>query len=452
MQSERLFKEAPVWQAVGTLVGPSVLSVLVMVIYNMTDLFFIGLLKDTAQTAAVAVVGPVFTLASAGATVLGMGGCAVVANSLGAGDRQDARCVSSLCGWCALLTGAFLAVVLNLFCEPILYMLGTNAEILPYATHYLRILALGAPAMIFSVSAASLLRADGAIRRGLAGNLAGSITNILLDPLFILIFGWNIAGAAAATMLGNLVASGIYLHHILRRSEVLSLSPSHALHHSARLGRVLALGLPNGVSSLLSGLAGSFSNRLLAAYGTNALAAMAAADKSAMVVTLIQMGICMGLQPLLAYNVGGHNLPRLRAVLSRAFCLTAGFGTAFALVCPLAQRPLIGLFLSDPGAISLARHLYPWLLAGSPLLGLYYLSINFLQATGYAGSATLLSALRQGVLLVPALYGFHSLLGLPGLAAARAATDLFSAVIALLLFLLVWRRLTSKVQRGRCAL
>ena len=451
MQSERLFKEAPVWQAIGALVGPSVLSVLVMVIYNMTDLFFIGLLKNTALTAAVAVVGPVFTLASAGATVLGMGGCAVVAGSLGAGDRQDARCVSSLCGWCALLTGVLLAVVLNLFCEPILYLLGTNAEILPYATHYLRILALGAPAMIFSVSAASLLRADGAIRRGLAGNLAGSITNIFLDPLFILGFGWNIAGAAAATMLGNLVASGIYLHHILRRSEVLSLSPSDALRRPTRLGRVLALGLPNGVSSLLSGLAGSFSNRLLAAYGTNALAAMAAADKSAMVVTLVQMGICMGLQPLLSYNVGGRNLPRLRAVLSRSFGLTVGFGTLFALFCLLAQRPLIGLFLSDPEAISLARQLLPWLLAGSPLLGLYYLGINFLQAAGYAGSATLLSALRQGVLLVPALYGFQHLLGLPGLAAARAATDLLSAAIALLLFLLVWRKLTSDILLRTCS-
>ena len=451
MQGERLFKEAPVWQAIGALVGPSVLSVLVMVIYNMTDLFFIGLLKNTALTAAVAVVGPVFTLASAGATVLGMGGCAVVAGSLGAGDRQDARCVSSLCGWCALLTGVLLAVVLNLFCEPILYLLGTNAEILPYATHYLRILALGAPAMIFSVSAASLLRADGAIRRGLAGNLAGSITNIFLDPLFILGFGWNIAGAAAATMIGNLVASGIYLHHILRRSEVLSLSPSDALRRPARLGRVLALGMPNGVSSLLSGLAGSFSNRLLAAYGTNALAAMAAADKSAMVVTLVQMGICMGLQPLLSYNVGGRNLPRLRAVLSRSFGLTVGFGTLFALFCLLAQRPLIGLFLSDPEAISLARQLLPWLLAGSPLLGLYYLGINFLQAAGYAGSATLLSALRQGVLLVPALYGFHHLLGLPGLAAARAATDLLSAAIALLLFLLVWRKLTSDILLRTCS-
>ncbi len=450
MQSERLFKEAPVWQAIGALVGPSVLSVLVMIIYNMTDLFFIGLLQDTALTAAVAVVGPVFTLASAGATVLGMGGCAVVAGSLGAGDRQDARCVSSLCGWCGLLTGVLLAVVLNLFCEPILYLLGTNAEILPYATHYLRILALGAPAMIFSVSAATLLRADGAIRRGLVGNLAGSLTNILLDPLFILAFGWNIAGAAAATMLGNLVASGLYLHHILRRSDALSLRPADALRCPSRLGRVLTLGLPNGVSSLLSGLAGSFSNRLLAAYGTNALAAMAAADKSAMVVTLVQMGICMGLQPLLSYNVGGRNLPRLRAVLTRSLGLTVGFGTLFSLFCLLAQRPLIGLFLSDPEAAALARQLLPWLLAGSPLLGLYYLGINFLQAAGYAGSATLLSALRQGVLLVPALYGFHHLLGLPGLAAARAATDLFSAAIALLLFIMVWHKLTSSLRPRTC--
>ena len=99
----------------------------------------------------------------------------------------------------------------------------------------------------------------------------------------------------------------------------------------------------------------------------------------------------------------------------------------------------------------LARQLLPWLLAGSPLLGLYYLGINFLQAAGYAGSATLLSALRQSVLLVPALYGFHSLLGLPGLAVARAATDLFSTVIALLLFLLVWRKLTSDILLRTCS-
>lgn len=203
--SEVLFRDKPIWQAIFSLVAPSILSVLVMVIYNMTDLFFINLLQDTAQTAAVSVVSPVFTLASAGATVLGMGGCAAAASSLGAGDKQDVRTVSSLCGWCAILVGAVLAVVLNLGCAPLLGMLGANAEILPHAAAYLRILALGAPAMILSVSAATLLRADGAIRRGLVGNLAGSVTNMVLDPLFILVFGWGIAGAAAATVLGNLV-------------------------------------------------------------------------------------------------------------------------------------------------------------------------------------------------------------------------------------------------------
>ena len=149
--SEVLFRDKPIWQAIFSLVGPSILSVLVMVIYNMTDLFFINLLQDTAQTAAVSVVSPVFTLASAGATVLGMGGCAVAASSLGAGDKQDVRTVSSLCGWCAILVGAVLAVILNLGCVPLLGMLGANAEILPHAAVYLRILALGAPALILSV-------------------------------------------------------------------------------------------------------------------------------------------------------------------------------------------------------------------------------------------------------------------------------------------------------------
>lgn len=439
MQSEALFRDKPVWAAIFSLVGPSILSVLVMVIYNMTDLFFIGLLHDTAQTAAVSLVGPVFTLVSAGATTLGMGGCAVAAASLGAGDRQDVRTVSSLCSWCAVLTGLALALVLNLGCDPILKALGANAEILPHAQRYMRFLALSAPAMLFSVSSASLLRADGAIRRGLVGNLAGSLTNMLLDPLFILVFQWGIAGAAIATALGNLVACAFYLEYMLRHSQVLSLAPGDALRRPSRLGRVLAVGLPNGVSSLLAGCAGSFSNRLLAGYGTAALAAMAAADKATMVIGLVQMGICMGVQPLLAYNVGAGDRARLRAVIGRVLLLTFAFGTAFAAACLLGKDTLLRLFLSDAEALALGGQLLPLLLLGSPLLGFYYLGVNFLQAAGRAAPATVLSALRQGALLLPALYLLHALMGLPGLAAARAVADIASVIIALILLLRTWR-------------
>lgn len=165
----------------------------------------------------------------------------------------------------------------------------------------------------------------------------------------------------------------------------MSLAPADALRDPARLGRVLALGLPNGVSSLLAGCAGSFSNR-----------------------------------PLV---------------------LTVGFGAAFAVACLIGHDALLRLFLSDPEALALGRSLLPWLLLGSPLFGVYYLGVNFLQASGRAAATTVLSALRQGALLLPALYLLHALLGLPGLAAARAVADMLGAAIAALLFA-AWRGLT----------
>ena len=166
----------------------------------------------------------------------------------------------------------------------------------------------------------------------------------------------------------------------------MSLAPADALRDPARLGRVLALGLPNGVSSLLAGCAGSFSNRLLV--------------------------------------------------------LTVGFGAAFAVACLIGHDALLRLFLSDPEALALGRSLLPWLLLGSPLFGVYYLGVNFLQASGRAAATTVLSALRQGALLLPALYLLHALLGLPGLAATRAVAAMLGAAIAALLFAAAWRGLT----------
>ena len=411
---------------------PAVGGLFATYLYNVVDGIFVGQGVGRMALGAVNIGVPFITSVVAVAAMFPMGGATVVAIRMGRGDREGANQ--------AFLT----ALGLTLAGGPLLGALGANAEVLPHARAYLSILALGAPAMLFSVSAATLLRADGAIRRGLAGNLAGSVTNMVLDPVFILGFRWGIAGAAAGTVLGNLVACAIYLEYILRRSRTLSLAPADALRHPARLGRVLALGLPNGVSSLLAGLAGSFSNRMLAGYGTAALAAMAAADKATMVVSLVQMGICMGVQPLLAYNVGARDRPRLQAALTRLAGLTFGFGAVFMAACLLGQNALLGLFLSDAGALALGRSLLPWLLAASPLLGLYYLSTNFLQAMGRAAGATVLSALRQGVLLIPALYLFHGLLGLPGLAAARAAADLASVLIALCLLTHAWRNLARQ--------
>ena len=429
MGNEALFRDKPIWRAILSLVGPSVLTILIMVIYNIADMFFIGMLGDDDQVAAVAVVGPVFSLATAVATMIGAGGCAVIAKTLGEGAREKAKTMASLCIWAAICLGAVFTVILLLATNPLLRLLGATENLLGYAGAYMRILAVGSPLMLFSVSMASAVRAEGIVMQGMLSNMAGTITNLVLDPLFILGFRMGVTGAALATVLGNLAASLLLCLTMHKRSAIMKFSPRYALMEPMLLLHILAVGLPNGVSSILSGLASTFSNRLLNAYGSGAIAAMAAAGRSVMVITMVQMGICMGVSPLLAYNYGAGNHTRLRETLQKTAALALGFGLVSGLACFFGREALVGLFLKDTDNLALGGQLMTWLIVASPFLGFYYLSSNFLQAAGKAFQATLISVLRQGALLIPCLYLMHRFFGLTGIAAAHTVAD-FTAIIA----------------------
>lgn len=443
MQNESLFRDKPVWSAILTMAVPSVFSILVMILYNMADMFFVGQLggTDSAPVAAVAVVGPVFSVITAAATMIGVGGCATIAKAAGAGDVDYAKTCASLCGWAAILFGLLCSALILLFTDPLLHFLGTSPEVMRDARAYMRTLAFGAPLMLFSTGYGTLLRAEGAIKDGFIGNMGGTVTNIILDSLFIMVFKFGVAGAAAATVIGNLVATMYYLRFVFRKAAVLNLIPANALRRPPALFNVLALGLPNAISSVLSGTASIFSNNLLLAYGYNAQAAMGAAGKVIMFVGLIQMGICMGIQPLMAYNFGAHNIPRLKEILRKLATLTIGLGIAATAICSFARNTLIGLFLQNPEAIAMGGRMVVWLLLGGPLLGIYYLSSNFLQAAGNAFAATIVSILRQGVLLIPLLYLMHMLLGFTGIAAAHTVADVTSALIALAVCLREYQKL-----------
>jgi Na+-driven multidrug efflux pump len=203
----------------------------------------------------------------------------------------------------------------------------------------------------------------------------------------------------------------------------------------------MAVGLPNGISSILSGFASTFSNQLLSIYGSSAIAAMAAAGRSTMVITMIQMGICMGASPLMAYNYGARNIPRIREILQKVAILTVGFGLTAAALCYLGRDALIGLFLKDAANAEIGSSLMFFLILASPLLGLYYLSSNFLQAAGNAFLATVVSILRQGALLIPCLYLMHSFFGLTGIAAAHTVSDVCAVIIAVSFCLWQYRKL-----------
>lgn len=430
-RSQELFQDKPVWNAIFAMAVPSCISILVMVCYNMADMFFVGQLGDTAQVAAVSVAGPVFSLITAVSTMIGMGGCSVIAQTAGQGKLREAKIYSSMCFYTAVFLGLLCTVVVLTGADSILKALGANEEILPFAGSYMRILAAGAVAMLLSVVLSSLIRADGAVREGLIGNLAGTAVNIVLDPIFILVLDMGIAGAAIATLIGNVVSSSFYLWYILKKAEYLSIRPFFGNYRLKEFFHILAVGMPNGISSLLAGAASAFSNQLLSAYGTDAIAAMAAAGKTTMVISMLQMGICMGVQPMMAYNYGAGNKERLQEILKKLAILTLLIGSAAMLGCFFGRGAIIGMFLKNAQAAAMGERLVIFLLIASPVIGWYYIGTNFLQASGNAAAATVVSLTRQGIILIPCLYLMNTLMGFTGIAAAHTAADILSVIISL---------------------
>jgi putative MATE family efflux protein len=442
---EALFRDSSVWRSIFSLALPSLLTIVVMIFYNMADLFFIAQLRDTAKVAAVSIVMPVFSIIMALATMLGAGGSAILANAIGAGDTEKAKNTSSLCFWAAIGIGFAVSVLLLSFQTPLLRLLGTKPEMWEDAKQYQNVLALGTAFMLLPSSMGMLIRSEGAVKEGLIGNLTGTFTNILLDPLFILVFRWGTTGAAIATVLGNAVGSGYYIVYCLRRAAVISLEPKRALLSLGELLPIAALGLPNAASTVLSGFASTFSNSLLSQHGTDAIAARAAAGKSSMLISMVQMGICMGVQPLLAYCYGAKNLPRLRETLRKLALLTGGIGLGAVAFCFAFRHFLISLFLKEAEVAAMGEQFMLYVMAGAPFLGVVYLCTNFLQSTRKAKSAIVVSLLRQGLLLIPLLYGMHALFGFLGIAAAHMAADIGAALIAAVIFASEYKRVKEEL-------
>lgn len=443
MKPASVFEASP-WRAIASLSIPSLVSIVVMMLYNMADMYFVAWLDDLNQVAAVSLAAPAFSVMMAVSTMIGNGCCTVIAQAMGKQDSERVRQCSALCFWASIGFGAAFAMLCIAANRPLLSFLGATEETWAYTRSYLLIMAAGAPVVLLNHSLSGMLRGEGLVKVGMVGGMISTVSNIILDPIFILVFKLGVAGAAIATVLGNAIAVCYYffIHKKHRDSCVIETSLRCA-KDLRELGGILALGLPNAISSVLSGLAGTFSNRLLVGYGTAAVAAMGAAGKCVMVSGMVQMGICMGIQPLLAYCYGGCEWGRLREIVKRLL-LTISLGAGLTLIIWLARIPLIGLFLKDAEAAKLGTSLLGYLLLMGPFVGIYYLASNFLQAAGNAPAASVASALRQGLLLIPLLYLFGSLLELTGLALAHTVADAISITVTAVMALWYFSKKSCK--------
>ena len=442
MDENELMGSLAVPKAVAQMAVPSVISSLVTVVYNMADTFFVGQTGDPLQVAAVSLTNPIFILMMAFANMFGMGGSAVLSMAMGEKNEARVRQASSFVTYASLLVGVMFAVILIVFMDPILAVFGANAETYDFARGYTLHIAWGAPFIIWSAAASFIVRAEGASREAMVGSMIGTIANIILDPIFITTLGQGTAGAAIATSIGNIMASAYYLWYFLKKSRVFSIRLSDFTWRERIFSRICSAGLPTAIFSALMSVSTIVLNQMLVVYGNAPVAAIGIVFKANMFITFLQMGLANGVQPLLGYNYGAGNMARFRQVerFTKKCCLVVGvLATALYFVL---REPIIRIFIDDDQVVAYGVQMLIAYIVSGPVIGILFVNMNCMQSVGHALGATVLSILRQGVLLIPLLYLLEAFLGLNGIIFGQSVTD----YIAVILSVGMWARVRKTVK------
>lgn len=441
MNENELMSYMKISKAVATMAIPSVISSLVTVVYNMADTFFVGQTGDPLQVAAVSLTNPIFILFMAFANMFGMGGSAAASIAMGEKNEKRMKNVSSFITYASFIVGIFFAVILLIFSKPILQIFGANNQTYDLAYGYLFHISYGAPFIIWS-AASFVVRAEGASIEAMIGSMIGTIVNIVLDPIMISGLHMGAAGAAIATTIGNILASLYYVWYFIKKSNYFSIHPRYFKWKDKILTSVCSSGFPTAIFSVLMSVSTIVLNQILVVYGNAPVAAIGIVFKANMFITFLQMGLANGVQPLLGYNFGSGDIKRFREVESytKKCCLIVGI--IATLLYFVFRTQIIAMFINDSEVINYGVLMLIGYMISGPVIGLLFVNMNCMQSVGRALPATILSVLRQGVLLIPMLYILNAIAGLHGVIYGQALTD----YIAVILSAYLWRKVRKNLE------
>lgn len=440
-KTTEIFKNAPVPKAVLSNVIPSIISMIMVLIYNLADTFFIGQTKDAYMVAAVSVATPAFLIFMAIGMLFGIGGTSLISRMLGEGKEDKAKNTSSFCFWTGVSIGIISMIFIWIFVQPICRMVGASNDTISYASQYLAIVASSIPFLIVGNSFSNIIRAEGNPKKAMIGMVIGNLINIILDPIMILGFHWNVAGAAIATVIGNVFAAVYYISHLVSKKSMLSIRLKDYKAGERIASGVLAIGIPASLNSILMSVSNIIINNLMKEHGDMAVAGLGVAMKVNMIVVMLLIGLGTGVQPLLGYCFGARNKKRYLAVLKFSLCLAFCLSAVMTVICYCGASPLVKAFLEDQNAFEYGMSFARIYIYSGPIMGILFVLINAIQSTGAALPSLILSISRQGLLYIPILLIFKTVFDTAQkLALAQPVTDYLSTTLAVILFIITYRK------------
>ena len=436
----------PIPKAVMQLAIPTVISSLVMVIYNLADTYFVGMLNDPIQNAAVTLAAPVLLAFNAINNLFGVGSSSMMSRALGSKDMDTVYKSSAFGFYCALFSGLLFSVLYTVFSAPLLVVLGANAETAQATGGYLLwTVSFGAAPAILNVVMAYLVRAEGASLHASIGTMSGCLLNILLDPIFVLPWGLNLgaAGAGCATFISNCVAC-LYFFVLLfvRRGRTYVCINPRQFRPTMRIVRgVCGVGIPASIQNLLNVTGMTVLNNFAASFGSDAVAAMGIAQKINTVPFQVALGISQGIMPLISYNYASGNTRRMK----KTFFFTARISLSFLFLVMIAYLvfagDLVRMFMDNEQIVAYGTSFLRGMCLAMPFLCMDFLAVGVFQACGLGKEAFIFAVLRKIVLEIPALFILNWLFPLYGLAYAQLVAEVILAAAAIIVLARLFRRL-----------
>lgn len=439
-KNKTIFESMPVPEAVRTMALPTIISQLIVLVYNMADTFYLGRTNNPFMVAGVSLILPVFNICLSLAGLAGIGGGALISRLLGAGNAKEAEKVSAFSINLAVITTAVFSAGMLLFMNPILRLLGASGNTLAYAAQYsFCVIVLGGIPTVLSNVMANLLRSVGESGKAGFGIAMGGILNILLDPLFMFVLfprGYEVLGVGVATLLSNCCACTFFTVTIIREQAdtVLRFRLSNGLPEAESVRSVFTVGIPSSIATLLFDIDYIVIDKLMSGYGDIALAAVGIVLKVERLPLNVGIGICQGMMPLVAYNYASGDRKRMFRIIR--FSLITGLivGALSVAMYEVMAGGIIRLFIADPETVRLGTDFLRIRSLATPLMFMSFFTVYTFQGFGRGERSLFLGIMRWAAFNIPMLFILNHFIGMYGIVWSQVTADILTVTLSALVY------------------
>ena len=412
---------------------PTIIGMLVMVIYNLTDTFFVGILNNKSMTAAIGIVFSFMSFIQAIGFWFGYGSGNIMSKKIGENEEKEAEIISSIGILFAIVIGILIAILSWFFVLPLSKFIGGSASenLLNFTVEYLKVIIISIPFGLYSITLYNQLRLCGNVKDGMIGLLIGMVVNMVLDPVLMFVFKFGFIGAGYATLIGQITGC-IVLTNLSEKNGNIAVDLKKARINKDRVYHILAGGMPNFSRQSITSIASILLNVVAAKYGDGIIAALTISSRIVALAYMIMIGWGQGFQPICAMNYGAKQYDRVK----KAFKFAVVGGTLFLIIATILlyvfSEPLIKTMSNDNEVILVGFEILRMQCITLPLLGYFAISSMLMQNIGQYFWASIISISRQGIFYIPLLYILSNIFGKFGIYLLQPVADVLSFGLAVI--------------------